>query len=95
MPLDYDFHSLSTFSPENFHSLPEVLFPDLIDEYFKKSDAATLRKRRLPLEMMIWSIMEMSIFRYLQISDIVNQLNIMLPGQRPFFDPGSVVQARQ
>ncbi len=49
MPLDYDFHSLSTFCPENFHSLSEVLSPDLIDTCLKESGIVTLRKRRLPL----------------------------------------------
>ena len=95
MPLDYDFHSLSTFSPENFHSLSEVLSPDLIDECLKESGVVTLRKRRLPLEMMVWSIVGMSIFRHLPMSDIVNQLDIMLPGKRPFVAPSAVVQARQ
>jgi len=95
MPLDYDFHSLSTFSPENFHSLSEVLSPGLIDKCLKESGVVTLRKRRLPLEMMVWSIVGMSIFRHLPMSDIVNQLDIMLPGKRPFVAPSAVVQARQ
>jgi len=95
MPLDYDFHSLSTFSPEHFHSLSEVLSTELIDECLKESGIVTLRKRRLPLEMMIWSIIGMSIFRHLPMSDIVNQLDIMLPGKRPFVAPSAVVQARQ
>ena len=95
MPLDYDFHSLSTFSPEHFHSLSEVLSPELIDECLKESGIVTLRKRRLPLEMMVWSIIGMSIFRHLPMSDIVNQLDIMLPGKRPFVAPSAVVQARQ
>ena len=37
----------------------------------------------------------MSMFRHLPMSDIVNQLDIMLPGKRPFVAPSAVVQARQ
>lgn len=37
----------------------------------------------------------MSIFKHLPMSDIVNQLNIMLPGKRPFVTPSAVVKARQ
>lgn len=74
MSLDYDFHSLATFTPENFNSLSEVLFPDLIDERLKESGTVTLRKCRLPLELMVWIIIGMSIFRHLPMSDIVNQL---------------------
>lgn len=95
MPLDYDFHSLEAFTPEHFNSLSEVLSPDLIDKCLKESGIVTLRKRRLPLEMMVWSIVGMSIFRHLPISDIVNQLDIILPGKRPFVAPSAVVQARQ
>jgi hypothetical protein len=47
MSLDYDFHSLAAFTPENFNSLSEVLFPDLIDECLKESGTVTLRKCRL------------------------------------------------
>jgi len=95
MPLDYDFHSLEAFTPEHFNSLSEVLSPDLIDQCLKESGIVTLRKRRLPLEMMVWSVVGMSMFRHLPMSDIVNQLDIMLPGKRPFVAPSAVVQARQ
>jgi IS4 transposase len=95
MPLDYDFHSLEAFTPEHFNSLSEVQSPDLIDKCLKESGIVTLRKRRLPLEMMVWSIVGMSIFRHLPMSDIVNQLDIILPGKRPFVAPSAVVQARQ
>jgi IS4 transposase len=95
MPLDYDFHSLAAFTPEHFNALSEVLSPDLIDKCLKESGIVTLRKRRLPLEMMVWSIVGMSMFRHLPMSDIVNQLDIMLPGKRPFVAPSAVVQARQ
>ena len=45
--------------------------------------------------MMVSSIVGMSIFRHLPISDIVNQLDIMLPGKRPFVAPSAIVQTRQ
>lgn len=95
MPLDYDFHSLAAFTPEHFNALSEVLSPELIDKCLKESGIVTLRKRRLPLEMMVWSIVGMSMFRHLPMSDVVNQLDIMLPGKRPFVAPSAVVQARQ
>ena len=75
--------------------LSEVLSPELIDKCLKESGIVTLRKRRLPLEMMVWSIVGMSMFRHLPMSDVVNQLDIMLPGKRPFVAPSAVVQARQ
>lgn len=95
MPLNYDFNALTTFSPDAFHSLSEVLSADIIEDCLKESGVVTLRKRRLPLEMMVWSIIGMSIFRHSPMSDIVNKLDILLPGKRPFVAPSAVVQARQ
>ena len=37
----------------------------------------------------------MALFRHLPMSQIVNQLDILLPGKRPFVAPSAVVQARQ
>jgi hypothetical protein len=45
--------------------------------------------------MMVWSIIGMSIFRDMPMRDIVNKLDILLPGNRPFVAPSAVVQARQ
>lgn len=95
MPLNYDLHCLSTFTPESFSSLADVLSPELIEQCLQESGTVTIRKRRLTLEMMVWSIIGMSIFRKVPMSDIVNKLDILLPGKRPFVAPSAVVQARQ
>jgi len=60
MHLSYDFNVLTTFTPEVFHSLSEILSPEISEQCLKESGIATLRKRRLPLEMMVWSIIGMS-----------------------------------
>jgi len=86
---------VSRVTPEQFASLSEVLSPELIEQCLHETGTVTLRKRRLPLEMMVWSIVGMALFRHLPMSRIVNQLDIMLPGNRPFVAPSAVVQARQ
>jgi IS4 transposase len=86
---------IHSFSPEQFSSLSEVLSPELLTECLQKSGTVTLRKRRLPLEMMVWSVVGMALYRHLPMSQIVNQLDILLPGNRPFVAPSAVVQARQ
>ena len=82
-------------SPEDISSLADVLSPDLIAECLQESGTVTLRKRRLPMEMMIWCVIGMALYRHRPINDIVNQLDIVLPGKRPFVAPSAVVQARQ
>lgn len=86
---------IHAFSPEQFGSLSEVLSPELLSECLQRSGTVTLRKRRLPLEMMVWSVVGMALYRHLPMSQIVNQLDILLPGNRPFVAPSAVVQARQ
>ncbi len=86
---------LQSFSAEQFESLADYLSPELIKQCLETSGTVTLRKRRLPLEMMVWSIIGMSLFRHIPMNQIVNHLDIMLPGERPFVAPSAVVQARQ
>ncbi|MDT8403842.1 transposase domain-containing protein, partial [Sulfuriflexus sp.] len=86
---------IHTFSPEQFNALSEVLSPALISECLQNSGTVTIRKRRLPLEMMVWSVVGMALFRHVPMAQLVNQLDILLPGKRPFVAPSAVVQARQ
>lgn len=86
---------LQSYSAEQFESLAQYLSPELITHCLETSGTVTLRKRRLPLEMMVWSIIGMSLFRHIPMSQIVNHLDIVLPGDRPFVAPSAVVQARQ
>lgn len=83
------------FSPEQFSALSDVLNPELIEQCLQESGTVTLRKRRLPLEMMVWSVVGMALYRHIPMGQIVNQLDILLPGKRPFVAPSAVVQARQ
>lgn len=95
MQLSQALDAISHVTPEQFASLADVLSPELIEQCLQETGNVTLRKRRLPMEMMIWSVIGMALFRHLPMSQIVNQLDIMLPGDRPFVAPSAVVQARQ
>lgn len=76
-------------------SLGDYLDPELISRCLEESGTVTLRKRRLPLEMMVWCIVGMALERKEPLHQIVNRLDIMLPGNRPFVAPSAVIQARQ
>ncbi len=45
--------------------------------------------------MMVWCIVGMALERKEPLHQIVNRLDIMLPGNRPFVAPSAVIQARQ
>ena len=76
-------------------SLGDYLAPELISRCLAESGTVTLHKRRLPLEMMVWCIVGMALERKEPLHQIVNRLDIMLPGNRPFVAPSAVIQARQ
>ena len=70
--------------------LGELLDPELVKSAFEAAGVATLRKRRLPLESMIWCVIGMALFRRMSAWDVVNQMDIMLPGKRPLVAPSAV-----
>ncbi|SLM63021.1 Mobile element protein [Dickeya aquatica] len=71
-------------------SLGDFLDPELISRCLAESGTVTLRKHRLPLEMMVWCIVGMALERKEPLHHIVNRLDILLPGDRPFVAPGAV-----
>ncbi len=80
---------------QSFKKFAEILSPELIEKGFEQAGVATIRKRRLPLETVLWSIVGMSLFRQRSVFDIATQMDIMLPDKKPLVAPSAVVQARQ
>lgn len=82
-------------SVHSFEKYAELLSPELIQEAFQKAGVATIRKRRLPLEAVLWSIIGMSLYRQRSVWDIATQMDVMLPDKKPLVAPSALVQARQ
>ncbi|MQL49910.1 MULTISPECIES: IS4 family transposase [Photorhabdus] len=95
MLLSQALETIHNYTPEEFSALSDLLSPEIIDECLVDTGVATVRKRRLPMEMMVWAITGMALFRSLSMNQIVSHLDILLPGKRPFVVPSAVVQARQ
>lgn len=87
-------HNIAS-TPNSIEGLDSLLDPSLVEQALEQAGVATLRKRRLPLEMMLWCVISMAFFRRMSAWDVVSRMNIMLPGQRPLVAPSAVVQARQ
>jgi hypothetical protein len=58
------------------------LDPQWIEEALAATRTATIRRRRLPAEQVVWLVLGMGIYRNLPITDIVAQLDLALPGRR-------------
>lgn len=79
----------------SLEKLNALLDPELLTQAFEKAGVATVRKRRLPLDAVVWSVVGMALFRQESVWDIASRLDISLPGKRSLVAPSAVVQARQ
>ena len=78
-------------APEEVQSLADLLPHDLIQQAFSLTDTVTLRKRKLPLESMVWLVIGMAIFNNKPLSHIVNLMDIVDRTGRSFTAPSSVI----
>jgi Insertion element 4 transposase N-terminal/Transposase DDE domain len=70
--------------------------PEWIDEALQATGTATIRRRRLPAEQVIWLVIGMCLFRDLSMRELVATLDLALPGSRGIrVAPSSIVQARK
>jgi hypothetical protein len=80
---------------EQLGKLSDILCPDFINQCLETTGVATVRKRRIPLDMAVWSVIAMSLYRQEPLWSIVSKAQLMLPGKRPLVAPSAIVQARQ
>lgn len=82
-------------SPEHARSLSDLIPAELIQKALTLTDTVTLRKRKLPLESMIWLVVGMSIFCNRPMTEIVNLMDITDRTGTPFTARSSVIQRRK
>lgn len=77
-------------------SLAQHLKAEWIEEVLEATGAATLRKRRLPAEQVVWLVVGMALMRNRSIAEVASKLDIALPaGGRPLAATSALVGARQ
>ncbi len=95
MRIDQALDFLHASNTAQFESLSDLIPPELITSLLGEEGVATLRRRHMPMERLVWAIIGMAIFRNVPMTQLVNQLDILLPGDRPFVVPSAFLQARQ
>lgn len=65
-----------------------------IERALRETGVATVRRRRLPAEQIVWLVVAMSLMRNRSITDIVDKYAIALPSQRGSVVSSAVTQAR-
>lgn len=82
--------------PEQFDQLRQRLDPVWIEEALQLAGTATVRRRRLPAEQVIWLVIGMALYRNLPMQEIVDQLGLALPDERQtLVAKSAITQARQ
>jgi hypothetical protein len=81
--------------PEKLTAFAEHLPQEWIEKALQATGTATLRKRRLPAEQVVWLVLGMALFRDRSIVEVVDKLDLATPGsgEAPVA-PSAVPQAR-
>ena len=94
MRFDKAFHATVTYaSPPELHDFRRHISPEWIDEALNATETATILRRRLPSEQVIWLVLGMGLFRDRPMEEVVSKLDLALPGAGAVAR-SSVTQAR-
>lgn len=95
MSFDKAFHAAATYaSPPDLQGFRKHISPEWIEEALQATGTATVRRRRLPSEQVIWVVLGMALFRDSPVEDVVSKLDLALPGSGTVAR-SSVAQARE
>jgi hypothetical protein len=81
--------------PESFVRLLGSIDADWVEEALEATGTATIRRRRLPAEQVVWLVLGMALLRRMSIEQVLRYLQLALPGGRGVtVAPSAIVQAR-
>jgi hypothetical protein len=85
--------------PASFEVFAGSLEPQWIEAALAATGTATVRRRKLPAEQVVWIVIGMALFRDRSIQEVVHHLDLVLPGRAPtgrraVATSSAVVQAR-
>jgi hypothetical protein len=95
MDLHNALSKVAEFTPERFDDVRRHIEPTWIEQALQATGTATVRKRRLPADQVVWLIIAMALFRNRSIVEIVDKLDLALPGRSSTVAPSTVPQARE
>ena len=68
--------------PEYFPDVRRNIDREWVEQALQATGTATIRRRRLPAEQVVWLVIGMALFRNRSIHDIVSKLDLVLPANR-------------
>src|SRR5438046_4657040 len=83
--------------PASFDQFSAAIEPQWITDALLATDSASVRRRKLPAEHVVWLVIGMGLFRDRSIAQVVHHLDLVLPtpgGARRRVTNAAIVQAR-
>jgi hypothetical protein len=81
--------------PESLERFRSQIPAEWIDEALAASGVATVRRRRLPAEQVIWLVLGIALFRDRSIEEVVDALHIALPSPSGVVAKSAIPRARR
>lgn len=97
MPFGEDINLTTVWAnPSPLSTFESHIDPDWIDWALDVTGTASLRRRRLPAEQVIWLVLGMGLFRDRPVNEVVDKLDLTLPDEKtPSISSSATSQARQ
>lgn len=96
MGFDRAFQAAAAYAkPEHVDDFRRQVEPAWIEQALTATGTATIRRRRLPSDQVVWVVLGMALFRDRPLEDIVSKLELALPGQSSTVARSTVSQARE
>lgn len=87
--------TVDEFPMEGLHRLGEHLPMAWIEEALASTGTASIRKRRLPAEQVVWLVIALALFRRISMSEVLETLELALPtGNDSAVSRGAITMAR-
>ena len=85
------------WSPESLSTFQRAIPADWIEEALEATGSASLRRRRLPAEQVVWLVLGIGLYRDRSIRDVCDKLDLALPDNngRPVVASSALAQARE
>lgn len=95
--LDDTLHFLANhLEAPDWRRLGEHLPVEWIEQAVQRTDATSIRHRRLPAEQVVWLMVALALYRHKSISEVLDDLGLAIPDeQAPFVSKSAAAQARQ
>ena len=81
--------------PETFGNVCRHIDPSWIQTALESTGTASMRRRRLPAEQVIWLVLGIGLYRDRSIAHVADSLDLALPGSSgPTASSSAITQAR-